>query len=105
MKIDYQETTNDLSTRIDIHNKYGGRDIDRWMLDLLKFKKEKILDVGCGAGKQCFSYLNYLKEKAEITGGDISADLLAQARKENPRNWSRTRFIDLNFNQRFPSRK
>ena len=26
-KIDYKETTNDLLTRIDIHNKYGGRDI------------------------------------------------------------------------------
>ena len=34
-KIDYKETTNDLLTRIDIHNKYGGRDIDQWMLEVL----------------------------------------------------------------------
>jgi len=55
MKINYQETTSDLLKRIDIHNKYGGRNIDEWMLDLLKHQKgDKILDVGCGAGKQCF---------------------------------------------------
>ena len=36
MKIDYQETTSDLATRIDIHNKFGGRDIDQWMLELLQ---------------------------------------------------------------------
>ena len=37
-KIDYKETTNDLLTRIDIHNKYGGRDIDQWMLEVLDLK-------------------------------------------------------------------
>jgi hypothetical protein len=36
MKIDYEETTEDLQKRIDIHEKYGARDIDEWMLELLK---------------------------------------------------------------------
>ncbi len=36
MPIDYQETSKDLKTRIGIHQKYGGRDIDAWMLDTLK---------------------------------------------------------------------
>jgi hypothetical protein len=36
MKIEYQETTNDLATRIDIHSKYGSRDIDKWMIDLIQ---------------------------------------------------------------------
>ena len=104
MKINYQETTSDLLTRIDIHNKYGGRNIDEWMLDLLKLQPGSIiLDVGCGAGKQCFSFYHYLHGKAEITGGDVSAELLKQAREENPKQADgKVKFIELNFNQRFP---
>ena len=103
MKINYQETTSDLATRIDIHSKYGGRDIDQWMLDLLKLQPGMhILDVGCGAGKQCFSYYSYLEGQADITGGDVSQDLLDQARQENTKLRARINFIDLNFNQRFP---
>ena len=35
MKIDYKETTSDLISRINIHDKYGSRDIDEWMLETL----------------------------------------------------------------------
>ncbi len=102
MKFNYQETPNDLLTRIDIHNKYGGRDIDAWMLDLLKLKAGmKILDIGCGAGKQCFSYFNFLKGKTDITGGDVSEDLLAQAQAANAASGDHIHFTHLNFNQRF----
>ena len=84
MKIDYRETTSDLLKRIDIHNKFGSKDIDQWMLATLDIQKgSKILDVGCGAGKQCFSYFNYLKGDCDITGGDVSTELLGQAIEEN----------------------
>jgi len=103
MKINYKETTSDLLTRIDIHNKYGSRDIDRWMLDLLELQKgARILDVGCGAGKQCFSYLEYLEGEASITGGDVNQELLRQAREVNAKKGNRVSFIDLDFNKRFP---
>jgi SAM-dependent methyltransferase len=83
MKIDYQETSSDLLARIDIHKKYGGRDIDEWMLDLLNVKKgAHILDVGCGAGKQCFVFHRALEGDADITGGDVSQELLSKARQE-----------------------
>jgi ubiquinone/menaquinone biosynthesis C-methylase UbiE len=102
MKIDYRETTNDLLKRIDIHNKFGGRDIDTWMLDLIKLKKgDKILDVGCGAGKQCFSYYKHLEGQANITGGDVSDELLAQAREENKKINNAVTFMTLNFNKPF----
>lgn len=102
MKIDYKETTNDLLTRIDIHNKFGGRDIDQWMLDTLMLKPGiKILDVGCGAGKQCLSFYNHLDGKAEITGGDVSPELLTQARKEADTRQLPLKFVELNFNQHF----
>ncbi len=100
MKIDYQETTNDLLKRIDIHNKFGGRDIDTWMLDIIHLKKgDTILDVGCGAGKQCFSYYKHLDGQAKITGGDVSDDLLTQARKENQKINNAVTFMSLNFNK------
>ncbi len=102
MKIDYQETTNDLLKRIDIHNKYGGRDIDSWMLDLIQLKKgDVILDVGCGAGKQCFSYYRYLNGDAKITGGDVSDELLSQAREENKKINNAVTFMHLDFNKHF----
>ncbi len=103
MKINYKETTSDLQTRIDIHNQFGGRNIDQWMLDLLQLKQgSRILDVGCGSGKQCFSFFKELGGDCDITGGDVSTELLAQARQANVQTGNRIAFIDLNFNERFP---
>ena len=103
MKIEFQETTKDLAKRIDIHNRFGARDIDAWMLDLIDLQPgDRILDVGCGSGKQCFSYHDRLKGQAEIIGGDVSEDLLQQAREEDERRESHMRFVPLDFNKPFP---
>ncbi len=102
MKINYQETTGDLATRIDIHNKFGARDIDAWMLEILPLEPGmRILDVGCGSGKQCFSFYKHLKGQATITGGDVSQDLLTQARQQASQGQLPIEFIELNFNQPF----
>lgn len=102
MKINYQETTSDLLKRIDIHNQYGGRNIDQWMLSLLDLQKgSRILDVGCGAGKQCFSFYEYLQGDADITGGDVSEELLSRARAENAQKNTPIKFTTLNFNKPF----
>lgn len=103
MKIEYKETSSDLITRINIHDAYGARDIDKWMLEVLPLEQGmSILDVGCGAGKQCFSYLTHLNGKASITGGDVSEELLSKAQEENAKLGSRITFQELDFNKTFP---
>lgn len=106
MPIEYQETSKDLLKRIDIHKNFGGKDIDAWMLDLLRpqesGKRLKILDVGCGAGKQCFLFLQACQGNADITGGDVSAELLAKARAENKARGNPVQLMELNFNATFP---
>jgi len=103
MEINYQETSKDLLMRIDLHAKYGAANIDQWTVDLLDPQPGfKILDVGCGSGKQCFLYNDYVKGQAEITGGDFSEELLDKARAENTNRSTDIDFMFLDFNKRFP---
>lgn len=102
MKIDYKETISDLLARINIHDKFGGRNIDEWMLDLLPLKKGmKILDVACGAGKQCFSFYNELDGDCEITGVDVNAELLTKAIQQSQEKEYEIHFDNLDFNKAF----
>ncbi len=102
MDINYQETSKDLLTRIDIHEKFGARDIDKWTVEMLQPKPGmKILDVGCGAGKQCFLYSDFTSRQAEIVGGDVSRELLDKARAKNTERGDHIEFQFLDFNKRF----
>jgi ubiquinone/menaquinone biosynthesis C-methylase UbiE len=102
MEINYKETTKDLLTRIDIHEKYGARNIDQWTTDVLQPQAGmQILDVGCGAGKQCFLYSDHTKGKARIWGGDFSNELLDQAHARNIQRGDTCEFMFLDFNKRF----
>ena len=102
MEINYQETSKDLLTRIDIHEKYGSANIDQWTTDLLKPQAGmNILDIGCGAGKLCFLFNDYTKGKAKITGGDFSEELLAKAREKNNKIEANIDFQFLDFNKHF----
>ncbi len=102
MRINYQETSKDLLTRIAIHEKYGTHNIDQWTMDILQPKAGmKILDVGCGAGKQCFLYNDFTKGKSEIIGGDFSQELLDKARSKNDEQGNKIKFQFLDFNKRF----
>ena len=102
MKIDYQEPSKDLLMRIDIHEKYGSANIDEWTNDLLKPQAGmNILDVGCGAGKLCFLFNEYVKGGARITGGDFSEELLGKAREKNKQVGANIDFQFLDFNEKF----
>jgi len=102
MEINYQETSKDLLTRIDIHEKYGSANIDQWTNDLLKPQAGmSILDIGCGAGKLCFLFDDYTKGAAKITGGDFSEELLDKARAKNKGRGTNISFQYLDFNKPF----
>ena len=102
MEINYQETSKDLLTRIDIHEKYGSANIDQWTTDLLKPQADmNILDIGCGAGKLCFLFDDYTKGAARITGGDFSEELLDKARVKNEERGTNIHFQFLDFNKPF----
>jgi ubiquinone/menaquinone biosynthesis C-methylase UbiE len=103
MQFEYRETPEDLQTRIDIHQKYGARDIDAWMLGLLKMHAGvRILDVGCGAGKQCRVFYEAAAGRADIVGGDVAPDLLDQARKVAQALGGAFRVQELDFNKPLP---
>ena len=103
MKIEYRETIQDLQTRIDIHKAYGGRDIDTWMLDLLTPKEGwQILDVGCGAGKQCEAFHRHLEGKGAIAGADISTELLSQAKQLGAELGGGFHLLESDFNRDLP---
>lgn len=103
MEINYQETTADLQKRIELHEKYGTQNIDDWNLEVLDPQPgQTILDVGCGAGKQCFLFDQVTAGKARIYGGDFSKDLLAQAEaKRVKKGAENVSFQFLDFNQPF----
>ena len=102
MEINYQETSKDLFTRIDIHEKYGSANIDGWTNDLLKpHAGMDILDIGCGAGKLCFLFDDYTKGTAKIMGGDFSEELLDKARARNSERGTNIDFQFLDFNKPF----
>lgn len=102
MGFEYRETSADLQARIDIHRQYGSRDIDAWMLQLLNPQPgSRILDVGCGSGKQCLAFHHHLGGQAEITGGDLNAELLAEARQRSQQVGGTIEVIELDFNRPF----
>ena len=102
MKYDYQETTEDLATRISIHDQYGSRDIDSWMLEILDLEPGmRLFDVGCGSGKQLLAFHRALGGQATIEGGDVNQELLEQARQRVANAGADIRIIDLDFNRRF----
>jgi len=102
MKIDYKETTSDLISRINIHDQFGARNIDDWMLETLTLEEGlTILDAACGSGKQCASFYTTLNGNCNITGGDVSDELLAKARQLSTENDQNIDFVSLDFNKPF----
>ena len=78
----FEENTSTLTARIEAHKKYAKLEINDWILDFMDLQQEeKVLDIGCGTGKQIIPYKKRVGVKGIAVGTDISEDLIKEAQK------------------------
>jgi len=71
-----------LSVRIATHGQFAKYEVNDWILKNLNLKKgERILDVGCGSGKQLIPYAKIVGEKGLAFGVDLSEELLEESKE------------------------
>jgi SAM-dependent methyltransferase len=72
-----------LRRRVDAHQRFSTRDLTDWILETLApGSGERILDVGCGLGRQAVALAERVGPSGVVVGLDASADALAEARAE-----------------------
>jgi len=97
----YNETT--LQQRIDIHDKYSKYEINDWIKEKIHVNPgEKILDIGCGNGKQAIMYAKGVGTSGEICGIDIVQDLLDEAKIRSTEEGLKITFINHDANNPLP---
>ena len=71
-----------LSIRIATHDQFAKYEVNDWILKNLNLKKgERILDIGCGSGKQLIPYAKIVGEKGLAFGVDLSEELLEESKE------------------------
>jgi len=88
-----------LNQRIDIHTKYAKYEINDLILEMLNLRHgERVLDVGCGNGKQTITYARKAPLSL-VVGTDVSNELLQEASKKATEENVTVSFIkhDANF--------
>ena len=71
-----------LSIRIATHCQFAKYEVNDWILKNLNLKKgERILDIGCGSGKQLIPYAKIVGEKGLAFGVDLSEELLEESKE------------------------
>jgi ubiquinone/menaquinone biosynthesis C-methylase UbiE len=64
-----------------INENLGAKDINTWILDNLNPQEnQKILDLGCGSGKQLIPIINITRNSGKYHGVDISAEAIKDLR-------------------------
>ncbi|MHA1650084.1 MAG: class I SAM-dependent methyltransferase [Candidatus Helarchaeota archaeon] len=79
----FKEKRTTLSSRIDAHKKFSKLEINDWILKIINLKPgEKILDVGCGTGKQAIPYKKIVGNSGIVIATDISEEILNEAKEK-----------------------
>ena len=72
-----------LKQRIQSNERFGSNDLNLWIFAQLDVQAGmRVLDLGCGTGKQTLPLAQSVGEHGHVTGVDISADALAELRRE-----------------------
>ena len=72
-----------LKQRIRSNERFGSNDLNSWIFAQLDAQSGmRVLDLGCGTGKQALPLARAVGENGHVTGVDISADALAELRRE-----------------------
>ncbi len=102
-KYGYLETKDFLDRRIETYKKYGERDIEPWLLKHAKVSAgSRMLDVGCGSGKQIELFGKTLGSKGFIIGCDIQQDLLEAAQRKITEQKLNALVMHHDMNKNFP---
>jgi len=82
MKVQLNSDTAALVKRENI-NKLAKYDLEEWLFRKVHLRKNiKVLDLGCGTGKQIFALSEILSQKCNIIGIDISPVAIAKVNEE-----------------------
>ena len=96
----YEEKT--LAERIDVHKKFSKYEINDWILKIVALKKgERVLDIGCGDGKQTIPYAKKVGKTGVVIGTDISGELLEEAGEKAKQEKVRVQLIKHDANTGF----
>jgi SAM-dependent methyltransferase len=72
-----------LARRQEAHQRFSGRDLTAWILESLAPRRgERILDLGCGTGRQAAALARAVGEGGAVVGLDVAPAALARAAAE-----------------------
>ena len=75
--------TNALTARINAHAAFGSRNLEEWVFGQLDVRpQQRILELGCGTGKQTIPLARLVGEQGHITAMDIASDSLDLLRQQ-----------------------
>ncbi len=83
MKTKFNTDTQALESRLDINKSSALHDLEEWIFNQVRLKDNmKVLDIGCGTGKQVFALAKLLSSDSEITGVDLSPDAVKRVNEQ-----------------------
>ena len=75
--------TKALTARINSHAIYGSHNLEEWVFSQLDVRpRQRILELGCGTGKQTIQLARLVGAEGHITAMDIAADSLSLLRQQ-----------------------